>query len=280
MVNFVTSIQSASNPPHLFSVSYGDTETNFGTSAVERLNIEYAKIAASGITMFFASGDNGAGGECTFDGPFLPSFPPSSPYVIAVGGVKGGDANSDPLGESVWLYGGGGFSNIFSTQSWQSDMVNSYFENASNLPNSDKYNASGRGYPDISAQSVNFEVVYDKDTTFAIDGTSASTPTVAGIFALLNDLRLQNNMSPLGYINPFIYQLATNDSTAFNDVTQGFNEGCTAVQEGFYAQSGWDPASGLGSPNYQVLKTYVLKSGEKTKKYAKTMNWKTRQRIG
>ena len=37
-------------------------------------------------------------------------------------------------------------------------------------------------------------------------GTSASTPTVAGIISLLNDARLQNNKSTLGFLNPFLYQ--------------------------------------------------------------------------
>ena len=278
MLDFVTSIQSASNPPNLFSVSYGQPETNWGTSSVERLNTEYAKITSIGVTIFFASGDSGAGGGCGYDEAFMPEYPASCPYVTSVGGVEGGDANSDPIGETVWVDGGGGFSNIAGTQSWQSDAVTSYLENESKLPNSDQYNATGRGYPDISAQSVDFEIVRGEEK-LAVDGTSCASPTAAGVFALLNDLRLQNSMSPLGYLNPFIYETATKDSTAFNDVTSGYNKGCSNFQEGFYAASGWDPASGWGSPNYEVLKTYVLQSGESTKKYAKNMNWKTHTKI-
>ena len=75
-------------------------------------------------------------------------------------------------------------------------------------------------------------------------------------------------MSSLGLVNPLIYEIAMNDSTAFNDVTIGNNEGCFPKQLGFNAATGWDPASGWGSPNYSVLKEYVLKTGEKTRKYA------------
>jgi len=55
---------------------------------------------------------------------------------------------------------------------------------------------------------------------------------------------------------------------AFNDVTDGYNIGCSGViSEGFYAMAGWDPASGNGSPNYAGLSKYVVESGYQTLKY-------------
>merc|ERR1719203_2501518 len=70
--------------------------------------------------------------------------------------------------------------------------------------------------------------------------------------ALLNDLRAQNKMAKLGFANPFIYQTAAADPTAFNDCTEGSNKGC-GLSTGFRAFAKWDPASGYGSPNYAVL---------------------------
>jgi len=277
MLNWITSVETSENAPLLFSVSYGEPETNWGVSAVERLNVEFAKVTSLGISVFFASGDSGAGGGCTYDEAFEPEFPASSPYVTTVGGVYGGNADDTPIGEQVWVDGGGGFSSIASTQSWQTDQVSSYLSNANRLPSSDQYNSTGRGYPDISAQSVDFEIVRGT-TKEGVSGTSCASPTAAGVFALLNDLRLQNDMSPLGYLNPFIYETGAKDDTAFNDVTQGYNKGCSNLQEGFTAITGWDPASGWGSPNYEVLKTYVLESGKKTKKYAKKVNWNKNQK--
>jgi len=69
-------------------------------------------------------------------------------------------------------------------------------------------------------------------------GTSASSPVVAGIFAQLNDIRLSNGDSALGFLNPFIYQ----NPSAFNDVTTGTNN--EGVGEGFTAAEGWDPTTG------------------------------------
>jgi tripeptidyl-peptidase-1 len=39
-----------------------------------------------------------------------------------------------------------------------------------------------------------------------VDGTSAATPTFAGIVALLDDIRLNAGQPTLGWINPLIYQ--------------------------------------------------------------------------
>ena len=80
-------------------------------------------------------------------------------------------------------------------------------------------------------------------------GTSASTPTVAGIISLLNDARLQKNKSTLGFLNPFLYQ----NSAAMYDVTTGHNEGCLPGDIGFYATTGWDPVTGCGTPNFPAM---------------------------
>ena len=86
--------------------------------------------------------------------------------------------------------------------------------------------------------------------------------------ALLNDLRAQNGMAKLGFLNPFIYQTAAADSTAFNDCTEGYNKGCGAgVSRGFNAFEKWDPASGYGSPDYAVLSKKVLETGMRTLKH-------------
>jgi len=218
---------------------------------------------------FFAAGDSGAGGGCGLNDQdkFEPDYPACSPYVTAVGGVKGGDVGKTPLGETVWIDGGGGFSNFSPRQTWQETAVSNYLSTNKNLPATKSYNSSGRGFPDISAQSVDF-LVMRGGSEIAVEGTSCASPTAGGIFALLNDLRLQNSLSPIGFANPLIYTLAGKYTDAFNDCTSGYNKGCTgAVTEGFYAQAKWDPSSGYGSPNYSALAKYVLESGESTRRY-------------
>jgi tripeptidyl-peptidase-1 len=277
LLNWATSVASDADAPYLFSVSYGQTETSAGLSYVNRLNNELAKIGSTGRTVFFAAGDSGAGGGCSIsdDNKFEPDYPACSPYVTAVGGLHGGTAGSTPLGETVWVDGGGGFSNFVARQSWQETAVANYLKTNTKLPPAARYNSTGRGFPDIGAQAVDFDIIVE-GSDVAVDGTSCASPTAGGIFALLNDLRFQNGMSPLGFANPLIYSLASEYSDAFNDVTSGYNEGCSgSVTEGFYAQTSWDAASGNGSPNYSALAKYVLETGRKTLKYGSRFQKKT-----
>lgn len=73
------------------------------------------------------------------------------------------------------------------------------------------------------------------------------TPIVASIIALINNARLDAGKGPVGFINPVIYA----NPHAFNDITTGDNPGCGT--NGFNATKGWDPVTGLGTPNYEKL---------------------------
>lgn len=133
---------------------------------------------------------------------------------------------------------------------WQRDSVKAYL-GAKGVPSPSVagYNVSGRAFPDISAQAVNFCV-----TPFGcgVMGTSCAAPTAAGIFALLNDLRLRAGKSTLGFLNPLIYQ----NAGAFSDVTSGSSHGCPATG-GWPAVPGWDAVTGVGTPDYLKLAAVV-----------------------
>lgn len=90
------------------------------------------------------------------------------------------------------------------------------------------------------------------DTTYSVGGTSASAPIVAGIVTLLNEARLKAGKSPVGFLNPTFYK----NPDAFNDITHGNNSGCGTG--GFNAVPGWDPVTGLGTPNFEKLKKVFL----------------------
>merc|ERR1712217_757545 len=100
-------------------------------------------------------------------------------------------------------------------------------------------NTSGRAFPDISAQATLFYVQAGIPEPL-VEGTSCASPTAAGVFSLLNDLRLQNGKSTLGFLNPLIYQHAS----SFNDVTTGSGSGC-GLGGGWPAKEGWDAVQGL-----------------------------------
>ena len=162
--------------------------------------------------------------------------------MTSVGGVTGSPETAASLA-------GGGFSNIFSPPSYQASVVSSYL-NGIGAANSGLYNASGRGFPDVAAPAVSVEI-FDNGTAGLVSGTSCASPIFASIISLLNDELIAASKSPLGFINPLLYA----NTGALNDITSGDNPGCNT--NGFSARSGWDPVTGLGTPNYTALKAVV-----------------------
>ena len=82
-----------------------------------------------------------------------------------------------------------------------------------------------------------------------IGGTSSSSPQWAGLIAVANEM---NGGKQLGYINPALYAIASNSAmyaADFYDVTTGNNTQPGSGIAGFPATTGWDPVTGLGTPN-------------------------------
>ena len=243
-LEWMLDISNTSAVPWVHSVSYGDVESSLSVAYMERINTEFMKAGLRGLSILFASGDDGAG--CKNE-TFAPSFPASSPYVTTVGGT----AFNNPFGvtgEYAYEISGGGFSNVFKRASYQVDQVESFL-NQSGLPPSRYYNANGRGYPDIAALCNHFWVVNNLIPVPGVMGTSASTPTTAGIISLVNDVRFHNGKPAMGFLNPFLYK----SESILYDVTSGCNEGCLENDKGFCASKGWDPVTGNGTPNFPAL---------------------------
>ncbi|XP_006462127.1 hypothetical protein AGABI2DRAFT_193429 [Agaricus bisporus var. bisporus H97] len=236
--------------PQVISTSYGDDEQTVPEDYATSVCNLFAQLGSRGVTVFFSSGDFGVGGgDClTNDGSnqvlFQPAFPASCPFVTAVGGT----VRLDP--EIAVSFSGGGFSRYFSRPSYQNQTVAQFVSNLGNTFNG-LYNKNGRAYPDLAAQGNGFQVVID-GIVRSVGGTSASSPTVAGIFALLNDFKLSRGQSTLGFINPLIYSSAT---SGFNDIRAGTNPGCGT--RGFTAGTGWDPVTGLGTPDFLRLQGLI-----------------------
>jgi len=228
--------------PNVFSVSYGDDESDVGPTYAKRINTEFMKAAARGVSILFSSGDSGANCE---GNEFSPDFPAALPYVTAVGGTRGSDSIDS------WRLSGGGFSNVFDRPSWQDGLVKEYLKIDGVKETAEMYNANldGRAYPDVSAMSVGYPVVCS-GTAYLVSGTSCSSPVFAGIISLLNDYLINNGKPVLGFLNPWLY--STEVSTTMVDVTNDYNEGCTAI--GWLATDGWDAVTGMGYPNYGNLK--------------------------
>ncbi|OBZ72772.1 Aorsin [Grifola frondosa] len=232
---------------------------------MQRQCAEYAKLGLMGVTVLYASGDAGVAGsdgECLDRNGnpsssrntkrFVPSFPPSCPYVTAVGAtqmVSGASVNDAEVACQDSIISGGGFSNIFAMPSWQQSTVEHYLQTYPPSVTSANYNTSGsRAYPDIALNGAKYLTAVLGDW-YPIYGTSASTPASAAILSAINDARLAAGKGPIGFINPIIY--SSGFQGAFNDITKGANPGCGT--DGFSAHPGWDPVTGMGTVNFSKL---------------------------
>jgi tripeptidyl-peptidase-1 len=249
---YAVSNTSDADVPKVFSTSYADSEYIVSAAYASRVDAEFVKAAARGISMLFGSGDTGVShdGSCPRDGQFSGQWPAGSAWTTGVGGTAGGFPGSYEKTERVWDGSGGGFSNFWPRPAYQTAAVATYFATIPKrkLPVG-HYNTTGAGFPDVAAQANNYQVVRD-GRTVPVAGTSCSCPTFAGIVSLLNSVRLAANKSTLGFLNPLFYK----NAAVFNDVTSGANKaGTNCGNVGFSAAVGWDPVTGLGTPNYPKL---------------------------
>ena len=134
---------------------------------------------------------------------------------------------------------------------WQDAAVKGYL--ASGAKMATNFSRGGRGYPDVATVGHNCPVVMGGSLN-AVDGTSCASPVFAALVALLNDHQVSLGKPKLGFVNPVLYKMWADDTTIFKDITQG-NNWCTEMQccdpsLGFEATKGWDPVSGLGTPNF------------------------------
>ena len=261
----------------VISTSYGYNEADLTAAYEIRQCNEYMKLGLLGTSVLYSSGDYGVagnGGQCidphSPQGPpnttytngsygiFNPSFPATCPYVTAVGAtqvknntniIKALATNTQPESacETV-IFSGGGFSNVFPLPSYQKTAVKNWFKDFPPPYGADRFNNSQqtRGHPDISANGANYVIAID-GTFSLVFGTSASSPTLGSILTLINQERLAVGKSTIGFINPTAYA----HPNVFNDVTVGGNRGCGTP--GFSAAPGWDPVTGLGTPNFPKM---------------------------
>ena len=236
-------------------------EECFTPAQVAGLNSALQADREHHVTVVASSGDFGAASaQCANFG--LPTsvrevgLPASDPLVLAVGGTA---LDADPLtgiyrGEAVWhtppgtatpQTSGGGFSHLFARPAYQDGVAGI---------------RAARGVPDVAADAAGSTGVMlavsagpGKDYFYPAAGTSAATPLWAGLIALADQYAGRH----LGFVNPAIYRIGRSGSyhQAFHDITAGnstmtFPQGTIA---GYPAAPGWDPVTGWGSPDAQVL---------------------------
>ncbi|KAF2147631.1 aorsin [Myriangium duriaei CBS 260.36] len=264
-------------PTNVISISYGEQEQDLPAYYQQRQCNEYLKLGLQGVSIFVASGDSGVAGipgdgsanGCLRNGTvFSPTQPNSCPYLTNVGATKiyPGKTVFDPESAANDLPGqphrsayssGGGFSNLFPIPDYQKKAVSTYFtkhnpkypyyyDGKYNSSTNGLYNRNGRGIPDVAAVGDNIAVYVGGNFTLE-GGTSASAPIFAGLVNRIVEERIRQGKGPVGFINPVLYE----NPWVLNDIKNGSNPGCGT--NGFDAVEGWDPVTGLGTPNYPKM---------------------------
>jgi kumamolisin len=215
--------------PSIISISWGQSESEWTASALDADDALFADAAAAGISVFVACGDNGATDGAT-DGGLHVDFPASSPSAVACGGTTlHTDGTEVVWNETASNEGatGGGFSHHFAMPSYQVSAGVTAGSSAGD---------DGRGVPDVAGDAdptTGYLIRFDGQDQ-VIGGTSAVAPLWAALTALANE----RNGASAGAPHARLYATPS----AFRDITTGDNGG-------FSAAAGWDPCTGLGSPN-------------------------------
>ncbi len=236
-------IHDTTHNPSVISISWGGPESSWSQTAIASMDSTCQSAAALGITITVASGDNGSsdgGNGNNVD------FPASSPHVLGCGGTALTASNGQRRSEVVWNdqaagggASGGGVSTVFPLPTWQANA---------GVP---KSGTGGRGVPDVcgdASPETGFQILVDGQQEI-VGGTSAVAPLWAGLIALLN----QQLGKKAGFLNP---QLYSRGDVPFFDITSGNNGS-------FSAGTGWDPCTGLGSPDGQQLLASLARLGSK-----------------
>jgi kumamolisin len=253
------SIAGASHqfPGAIFSISLGSCELQNNATDIQAINVAAASAEQSGSTLYASSGDTG-GADCgSFGADSLSSakgveLPAVAPNVTGVGGTSlSVTTNGDYLGETTWSMpmlsqgSGGGVSTIAARPSWQVGP-----------------GVGGQGIPDMrEVPDVSADADPVTGTAFVTGGqlqsgggTSLATPIWAGFTALMDEYLHSQGAAAIGFANPVIYRLADDSKLSpspFHDITVGGNV--------FYeAGPGYDPVTGVGSPNVAVLAQDIL----------------------
>jgi kumamolisin len=227
-------VHDTTNRPSIISVSWGSPESSWTAQARDALNSVCEDASTMGITITVAAGDAGASdGEPA--GTLEVDFPASSPYVLGCGGTRLVLSGSSIVSETTWNElsagegaTGGGVSRVFPLPSFQA---------STHVPPSPA-GIPGRGVPDVAGDadpSSGYAVTVD-GASDVVGGTSAVAPLWAALVARMN----QALGTSVGYANPVLY--APGAVATFHDITTGDNGG-------YSAGPGWDPCTGLGSPD-------------------------------
>jgi subtilase family serine protease len=245
----------------VISFSGGTGEQCFTPAEVAQVNAVLQAAQRDRVTVIVSTGDSGAAttacppgtGSSGVKGVDLPA---SDPLTLAVGGtsLQASRATGAYIGEAAWntppsagepAAGGGGFSRLFPRPAYQAGIAGI---------------GATRGVPDVAADAdhrpgmaIAFSGGGQNHVLIGGGGVSVAAPLWAAVLALADQYAGHH----LGFVNPALYRIgrSAHYHQAFHDVTTGTNTVTFPTQTitGYHAAPAWDPVTGWGSPNAQVL---------------------------
>lgn len=249
------------NVAQVVSTSWGICEALIDQGFANSERQIFEQMAAQGQTVFAAAGDHGSA-DCDYDPPnttadLAVDDPASQPEVTGVGGT---DLTSETGPETPWnngldssipVGGGGGISEYWQMPAWQQAL--GVVGDSSGVPCGAGVGAYCREVPDVSASAdphdgyvIAYDVVDNPTTPLTVvGGTSAAAPLWASFIALLDSSCPGNRV---GLVNPALYAIDAQNSGAFNDLATGDNDAAGVNGGAYPAGSGYDMATGLGTP--------------------------------
>jgi kumamolisin len=239
-----TAVHDQTHKPSIISISWGSAEANWTQQSLAALNSAISAASAIAVSVCCASGDSGSS-DGVSDGASHVDFPASSPFALGCGGTTLSGSGSTISSETAWSDSGGGVSDVFALPSWQSKA---------NVPAPPADSSGGRGVPDVAGDAdpnSGYQVRVD-GSDLVVGGTSAVAPLWAALIALMNQQLGRN----LGFANANLYGVPGYPGTPgpIHDITTGSN--------GAYSASrGWDPCTGLGTPDGGRLAQALVPSG-------------------
>lgn len=236
-------------------------------------NTIFEQAAIQGQTVLDWAGDDGSDG-CAIHGssPVAPILSQNvegdQPYVLSVGGTTITDPTFPPSEQvwndgSEWGAGGGGISQVWPAPSWQTGSHVPGFDSKTIVQRAEAVAGTDfcgaavcREVPDVTAQADEFigaitvyEAPYGGWTTFG--GTSSSTPLWAAMLTDIASTPACEAAGGVGFAPPKLYAIGANKkeyAASFNDIAEGNNDVFDDAGGLFPATTGYDMASGLGSP--------------------------------
>ncbi|KAH9054084.1 subtilisin-like protein [Lactarius deliciosus] len=227
-----------SDIPQTISISYGTYEWNVPQEYAKALCILFAQLGARGVSVLFPTGDDGVGKNCMDDSGnvrFVAEFPASyyDPEVAAA--LSGGGFSDHFLAQSTRTSLCPHSSSVRHPACWPLQVRSLLSPDSNRLLLCNSCSPEGRGIPDIAAQALKF-------ITF-----------VKNCWHYCRGHELLDSRPPLGFLNIRLYD---DGLAGFNDITSGSNPGCGT--DGFSAVPGWDPVTGLGTPDFEKLQNIFM----------------------